>query len=130
MRLDDAFRERGFRRWYERQLIESHAYLVTGILSVIMMSIALETIAFRESPANALALVAVAGAGGALAIFAWNKFTGLMANAEALAEQAVCSQCNSYGRFEVLDARDSLDARMGRALTVRCRKCEHCWTMG
>jgi hypothetical protein len=130
MRFDDVLRKRGFRRWYERQLIEGHAYLVTGILSVIMMSIALETIAFRESLPNALALVVIAGAGGALAIFAWTKFTGLMSNAEALAEQAVCTQCNAYGRFEVLEAHDSREARTGRALTVRCRKCEHCWQMG
>lgn len=129
MRLDDALRQRGFRRWYERQLIEGHAYLVTGILSVIMMLIALETITFRESIANALALALVAGAGGWLAIFAWTKFRGLMSNAEALAEQAVCGRCSAYGRFDVIDAHDSRDARSGRLLTVRCRKCEHCWTM-
>ena len=130
MPIDAAVRKRGFRRWYERQLVESHAYLVTGILSVIMMSVALEAIAFRESAANALALVAIAAAGGALAIFAWNKFRGLMTIAEALAGQAVCTQCKTYARFEVLEARDSLEACTGRVLKVRCRKCEHCWTMG
>jgi hypothetical protein len=129
MRLDDALRQRGFRRWYERQLIEGHAYLVTGILSVIMMLIALETITFRESIANALALTLVAAAGGWLAIFAWSKFRGLMTNAEALAEQAVCGRCSAYGRFDVIEAHDSREARTGRSLTVRCRKCEHCWTM-
>jgi hypothetical protein len=127
MRLDDALRERGFRRWYERQLIEGHAYLVTGFLSLIMMAIALETMEFRESIANALALVVVAGGGGWLSIFAWNRFRGLLGNAETLAEQAVCSQCNTYGRFEVIEAHDSEQACTGRALTVRCRKCEHCW---
>jgi hypothetical protein len=129
MRLDDALRERGFRRWYERQLIESHAYLVTGILSLIMMAIALETMAFRESIANALALVAIAGGGGWLCIFAWGRFRGLLSNAEALAEQAVCSQCKTYGRFEVIEAHDSEHALTGRALTVRCRKCDHRWHM-
>jgi hypothetical protein len=29
MALDDALRQRGFRRWYERQLIEAHAYLAS-----------------------------------------------------------------------------------------------------
>jgi hypothetical protein len=38
--LDEAIRKRGFRRWYERQLCESHAHLVTGLLSLIMMAIA------------------------------------------------------------------------------------------
>jgi hypothetical protein len=130
MRIDDALRQRGFRRWYERQLIESHAYLVTGFLSLIMMAIALETIAFRESLANALALTLVAGAGGWLSIFAWTRFKGLLTNAEALAEQAVCAQCRMYGRFEVVEAHDSAQALTGRSLTVRCRGCAHEWQMG
>jgi len=130
MRLDDALRQRGFRRWYERQLIEGHAYLVTGILSLIMMAIALETIAFRESLAAAMMLVVIAGAGGALFIFAWNRFRGLLTDAESLAEQAVCRQCSAYGRFEVIAARDSTEMRSGRAMRVRCRQCEHEWQMG
>jgi hypothetical protein len=130
MRLDEALRERGFRRWYERQLIESHAYLVTGFLSLIMTAIALETIAFRESVASALSLLVIAGAGGWLCIFAWNRFRGLLGNAEALAEQAVCKQCAAYGRFDVIDSRSSSEAQSGYALRVRCRKCEHEWQMG
>jgi hypothetical protein len=129
MRFDEALRQRGFRRWYQRQLIEGHAYLVTGILSLIMMGVALETIAFRESLVNALVLALVACAGGWLFIFG-NRFKGLMSTAETLAEQATCTECRTYGRFEVLDARDSLEAPTGRALTVRCRRCEHCWKMG
>ena len=49
MGLADAIRRRGFRRWYERQLIEGHAYLVTGLLSLIMMAISIEMIDFRHS---------------------------------------------------------------------------------
>ncbi len=41
MRLDDAIRRRGFRRWYEQQLIDGHLWLVTGFLALIMMLIAL-----------------------------------------------------------------------------------------
>ncbi|HVE50585.1 MAG TPA: hypothetical protein VNG69_13340 [Casimicrobiaceae bacterium] len=129
MPLEDALRQRGFRRWYERQLIESHAYLVTGFLSLIMMAIALETLAFRESIANAIILCVIALCGGALCIFAWNRFKSVLFAAEALAEQAVCTQCRTYGRFEVMDARASSAALFGRALTVRCRKCQHCWRM-
>lgn len=130
MPIDAAVRKRGFRRWYERQLIESHAYLVTGILSLVMMALALETIEFRASLANALALTLVAGAGGALALFAWRQFTMLLSRAEALAAQAVCAQCRTYARFEVLDARDSSEALTGRSFCVRCRNCSHEWRMG
>ena len=130
MSFDDALRKRGFRRWYERQLVEGHAYLVTGFLSLIMMAIALEVIEFRESIANALVLAIVAAGGGGLAIFAWKQFTKLLSLAEAMAGQAVCSSCRAYAKFDVVEARDSPEALTGRALVVCCRQCQHRWQMG
>lgn len=130
MSIDDALRKRGFRKWYERQLVESHAYLVTGFLSLIMMAIALEAIEFRESVANALVLALIAGAGGGLCIFAWKQFTKRLSLAEALAGQAVCSGCRAYGKFDVIEARDSREALTGRSLVVCCRQCQHRWQMG
>jgi hypothetical protein len=130
MSIDDAVRARGFRRWYERQLIESHAYLVTLIMTLIAMAIALEVIAFRESLASALTLTLVEFVGGALCIFAWNKFHHMLVTAEHLAEQAVCSQCHVYGRLAVLEARNCTDTATGRLLRVRCRGCAHEWQMG
>ena len=130
MPIDVALRRTGFRRWYERQLIESHAYLVTGFLSLIMMGVALEMIEFRESLGNALMLVAISGVGGLLCIHAWLRFQSLLSRAETLAEQAVCADCRTYGRFEVVSAHDSAEALTGRLLTVRCRQCAHEWRMG
>ncbi|HVF63329.1 MAG TPA: hypothetical protein VNE58_04980 [Casimicrobiaceae bacterium] len=130
MSLDDAVRKRGFRRWYERQLVESHAYLVTGLLSLIMMAIALEVIQFRESISNAILLIAIAVGGALLSIFAWKEFSRLLFRAESLANQATCSACREYARFDIVDARDSSEALTGRVLSVRCRKCQHQWQMG
>ena len=130
MSFDDALRKRGFRRWYERQLVESHAYLVTGLLSIIMMALALEVIEFRASLANAIVLALVAAGGGWLAIFAWKQFTKLLFRAEALAGQAVCGGCRAYAKFDVVEARDSREALTGRSLVVRCRQCRHQWQMG
>jgi hypothetical protein len=130
MSFDDALRKRGFRRWYERQLVESHAYLVTGLLSLIMMAIAIEVIEFRESLPNALVLALIAASGGWLAIFAWKQFTKLLFRAESLAGQAVCGECRAYGKFDVMEAHDSSEALTGRSLVVRCRQCQHQWKMG
>jgi hypothetical protein len=130
MSIDDAVRKRGFRRWYERQLIESHAYLVTGVLSLVMMLIAIEYIEFRESIGNALVLAVIAASGAVLSVFAWKQFNRLLFRAEALAGQAVCATCRAYAKFDVLDARDSSEAISGRCLRVRCRKCRHEWSMG
>ena len=93
MSIEDAVRKRGFRQWYERQLIEGHAYLVTGLLSLLMTALALETIEFRASIVNSIALALVAAIGGWLSLFAWKQFTKLLSCAQALAEQAVCGEC-------------------------------------
>lgn len=130
MPLDDALRQRGFRRWYERQLVESHAWLVTGFLALIMMAVALEVIEFRSSAANLLFLATVAGAGGLVCVFAWRRFNETLFRAEALAEQAVCASCGTYGRFEVVSAHDSPDTVSGRIVQVRCRQCAHLWQLG
>jgi hypothetical protein len=129
MRLDEAIRRRGFRRWHERQLYEAHAYLVTGLLALIMMAIALEVIAFRQSAAGFLALLTIGAAGGATCVFAWRRFTIMLAFAEYVAEQAVCPACRVYARFAIDRAVDAPDSVTGCALDVRCRACGHTWSI-
>jgi hypothetical protein len=129
MSLSAAIGARGFRRWYERQLAESFAYLTTGVLSLIMMAIAIEMLEFRATAAGLLALVAIAGAGGSLCVFAWRRFHQLLFRAEYLAEKAVCGSCNAYARFTLVAARDAPDAAAGCVLDVRCRNCGHEWTI-
>lgn len=130
MVLDDALRRGGFRRWYERQLIESHAWLVTAFLALIMMALALEVVEFDRPFATVGALVAIAAVGGALVVYAFQRFRLLMTRAEVLASQAVCAACRSYGRFEVVQARDSTESISGRNVRVRCRGCAHEWNIG
>ena len=90
MRLDDAIRERGFRRWYERQLIDGHLWLVTGFLALIMMLIAIEVVPFRSSAGALVLLTAIALAGGGVCLVAWRRFTRILFRAEHLGAQAVC----------------------------------------
>ncbi len=130
MSIDDAVRKRGFHQWYERQLIEGHAYLVTGLLSLLMTALALEVIEFRESIPNSIVLALVAAIGGWLSFIAWKQFTKLLSCAQSLAGQAVCGECRTYGKFDVVEAHDSEKALSGRSLVVRCRKCQHQWQMG
>lgn len=124
-----AIAAHGFRRWYERQLVESFAYMTTGVLSLIMTGIAFEMIEFRRTPAGLLALVTVVVAGGALCVFAWRRFHFALSLAEHLAEQAVCPGCGSYARFEVRAAREAPEAPAGCTLDARCRACGREWTI-
>jgi hypothetical protein len=125
----DPIRARGFKRWYEQQLYESFALLVTGFASLIMMAIALEAIEFRKSAAGLLALTAIALAGGGLTVFTWRRFHRLLARAESLAERATCAGCGAYARFDVLRAREDPASPAGCAIDVRCRRCACEWTM-
>ena len=127
MSVDDAIREHGFRRWYERQLGEGFALVVTGFLSLIMMAIALEVIDFRSSVGGLVMLLGIAVAGGAVCVAAWSRFNRVLARAEHLAERATCPGCGAYARFDVIASRAAPGTAAGCALSVRCRRCGDEW---
>ena len=129
MDLAESLRAQGFRRWYERQLIESHAWLVTGFLSLIMTAIAIEVIAFRESFLGMLTLLAVGGAGATLCLYSWLRFNKQLFAAERIASQATCPDCRTYGRFTFVSMAIDLQSVAGRTVRVRCRHCGREWSI-
>ncbi|MGE5170023.1 MAG: hypothetical protein ACM3JC_06575 [Rudaea sp.] len=129
MALADAIRRNGFTRWYERQLYESFAYLVSGFLALIMMAIAVEVIEFRQSVGGLLMLLVVAASGAMLCVVAWGRFHTLLARAEHFAGQARCPGCSAYARFTIVSSRHAPEALDGCALRVRCGKCAREWTI-
>lgn len=122
MLLSDGIRRIGFRKWYERTLLASHAHLVLCFLCLIGVFAAFE--AAREFASgdsrtgNVAAILLCAGVG----VWALRRYLGLMARAESAANQAECPQCKAYGRLELHPA----DAR-GDSVEVRCRRCGHGW---
>lgn len=136
MQVAEAIRRHGFRRWYERQLIESHAYLVTAFLALILLLAGIESFdLLRGSPLYyALALV-MAAAAGMLTFVAWRRFVTLLSRAEQFASMAACPRCQSWGRFDVLaaervDPDDPVEAGRPHWLRVCCRKCGDQWRVG
>ena len=126
----------GFRRWYERQLIESHVYFVTCFLSMILVAACLEQANWRV-PDLDLALTAFYIVGGvALCLMALRRYNYLLARAECLAQQSTCSRCNTYGVLQVIEVprgrRGDADAGPYEPgwIRVRCKKCAHEWKMG
>lgn len=134
--IGEQIRRRGFRRWYERQLVESHAYLVTSFLALILLLAGFETMgALRGSPVYYFAIVGISAGAGTLTWVAWKRFTVLLARAELFANSATCPRCKTWGAFEVLAAEstgadDPPEAGRPHWLTVRCRKCEEQWRVG
>ena len=124
------------RRWYERQLFENHAYLVTAFLSLILLLAGFEAMdELRGSTVYYLAVVAVAAATGTLMWVAWQRFCVPLVRAELFAESAGCPCCQAWGRFDVLAAEetgggDPPEAGRPHWLRVRCRRCGEQWRLG
>jgi hypothetical protein len=136
VKIADDMRRLGFRRWYERQLIESHVYLVTAFLALIMMLAGMESLDhLRGSPLFYVAIIGVAAAAGTLMFVTWRRFITLLTRAEQFASSADCPQCKTWGRFDVIGAEavsDDEPVEAGRPhwVRVKCRKCGADWRLG
>ncbi len=120
-RLYDGIRTVGFRKWYERELLSSHAHMVLAFLSLIGLMAAFEAFSggnLADKLFDAVAIVACAGVG----IWALRRYLYLLMNAEVIANQANCPQCKVYGLFTALS-----EDKMHGHTQVRCRKCAHEW---
>ena len=121
----------GFRRWYERQLIEGHVYFVGCFVSLIVLAASLEQFDMRGALGQQVWTGALA-VGSAFACFKclrWYQF--LMVRAETLGAQSSCARCETYGILKVVEAgHGAVDgARDDSWIRVRCKKCGHEWRM-
>jgi len=112
----------GFKKWYERRLMEAHAWLLTALLCAIYVEASLEGISAR---APGLVWLGTAGGiffGGLIVWHGLRRFITLLVEAERFASQSTCAVCKTYARFKVVSEQPTL--------TVRCGKCSHEWTIG
>lgn len=114
----DSIGRIGFRKWYERQLVEGHAWFITCFLCMIAIAAVLEELSFRGPLAHVLAYGAFVFAAGAVGIYAFVRYQRMMGEAERLGDLATCATCGTYGRFAMVSAH-----------AVRCRKCAHEWRL-
>ena len=132
MELSQGIRRFGFRRWYERQLIESHLYLVTGILALFMAIACFEDFGSRNPAWETLLRLAAMTAGIGVCLWTFRRYLNMLALAEYAAERSVCEKCGTYRGLD-LAARQvqATGAEEGVLLPVgvRCRKCGHEWTI-
>jgi len=127
----DGIRKIGFRRWYERELIEGHVYFVTCFLSMIVVAVCLEQIDWRQ-PARELANIAYIAGGPLLCFFSLRRYNFILVRAESFGSQSTCAACRTYGVLQLLASGPGEDAEGEAAdawLRVRCKKCGHEWRM-
>lgn len=110
----------GFKRWYERQLIESHAWLVTCLLCGIAIAASIEMVDFKDVGATIVTFAFVFTA-GLIVMFGFRRYRQLMELAEQLASNSTCTACRAYARFRAVDENPRMK--------VECRKCGHQWTL-
>jgi hypothetical protein len=124
MKLADGVRKHGFRKWYERELLQSHAHLVLTFLSMIGIFAGFEALGVHRGWLDQAQNIAVIALCVAIGIWALRRYLYLLSHAEATANQADCPQCKAYGSFTV-EAEDAKE----QSLQVCCRKCHHRWTI-
>jgi hypothetical protein len=122
-RLAEGVRRVGFRKWYERELLSSHAHMVLCVLAVIGLIGSMEGLrggTVNEQLLNLLFVIVTA----AIGLWALRRYMFLLLRAEELANQAVCEDCGEYGRFSVVDEdAQHLQTR------VCCLRCAHKWVI-
>jgi len=118
MEPSDSIRRLGFARWYERRLIEGHAWFVSVFFCVIAIAACMEELNFRGSVARLLAYVTLVAASAAIGIYGMRRYQRILTEAEQLGENATCRACGAYARFRLVSPSQ-----------VRCRKCDHEWCL-
>ena len=128
--LKELINEDGFRHWYEGELIRAFGLMALGVLLLLLGVSAIEVF-FHLGPGwplDRLAALASSLVGVFCAGLSWLKFSSLIARAELLANQAVCSNCKAYGRLVVDEERLDTET-MDRVLNCKCQKCGHMFVM-
>jgi predicted Zn finger-like uncharacterized protein len=121
MKLEEGIPKLGFRKWYERELMQSHAHMLLAFLCLIAVFAAFELIADGHNRlANAMVIVLSTTIGA----WATRRYISLLSSAEAVANQADCPSCGTYARFKLVHARAP-----DNGLLVHCKNCEREWVI-
>ncbi len=138
MDIATRIREKGFRKWYERQLIESHLAFTTCFLCGIVAASCMEAISFAQFGWKAASLLALVLGAILLGWFSWRRYITVLERAEVYANRSTCPACNTYARFEILATGhaaqgpylDPAETALPYPwLRVKCRKCGTAWRM-
>ncbi len=133
-----SIRRLGFRKWYERQLIDSHAALVTCFLCVLTVAALIEEINVVDFGARPAMMLATAFGAIVVGWFAWRRYITVLERAERYGQCSTCAECRAYGVFEVIHS--GIDLEPGPTaqavaplqvawMRVKCRKCGASWRM-
>ena len=113
----------GFQRWYERELLLCHSWLVACLLCAFALLALLEDLNVREAGWSAVPVLLAAFAAGCIAWYALARYLSMLLRAMHVAERSTCAGCGEHGKYRLVSAT-------ARSMTVHCRKCGKEWTIG
>jgi predicted Zn finger-like uncharacterized protein len=125
MELAEGIRKHGFRKWYERELLQSHLHMLLLLLCTIGLLGAFEVFSRAAPVADQVSTVLSVLLCIGIGVWSMRRYLYLLLHAEKVANQAVCSQCQTYGRLAVL--HEDVPAQ---SVSVRCKRCGHDWPIG
>jgi len=114
----DSIVRLGFARWYERRLIEGHAWFVSCFACMIAIAACMEELNLRGSLPRLMAYVTLVGAAAAIGIYAVMRYGQILSEAERIGEHATCRSCGAYARFKLVPPTQA-----------HCRKCGNEWNL-
>ncbi len=124
LKLGAGIRKHGFRKWYERELMYSHAHMALTFICMLGVLAAFEAASKDRGSVDQLIDVATLFVCVGVGLWALRRYLSLLMHAEHVAHQADCPACGTYARFKLLRS----DAQDERVL-VCCRQCDHEWTI-
>ena len=113
----DSISRLGFSRWYERRLIEAHAWFVSAFVCTVAIAACMEELSFRGSVGRLMLYVLVVLGALATGIYGMMRYHKILVEAEGIGEHATCTGCGAYARFKLTGSQ------------ARCRKCNHEWRL-
>ena len=125
--LADGIQRVGFRKWYERELLSSHAHMALALISAVAMMASFE--AYRDaSTGEKLLNTAFVLVSAAIALWSMRRYLYLLMHAEEMANQANCPQCEAYGLLTLQDPQDRRESAQ-RLVPVCCKRCGFRWNL-
>jgi hypothetical protein len=128
----------GFQKWYERQLKDSHLWLIAAFVCLVGLTIGFELFSARERIVTVLVKSLMIFGGATIAWSAFLKYSHSIQLARSVGEIAICSPCG-YPSFSIvrreipgvknMPTRITYDLNQD-GLLVSCRRCHHKWRWG
>jgi hypothetical protein len=126
--LADGIRQVGFRKWYERELLSSHAHMALALFAVVALIASFE--AFQGASSNDKLLnTAFVVVSAGVSLWALRRYLYLLMHAEDMANQANCAQCQAYGMLQLQDATPRQPTATPKLLPVCCKRCGFRWNL-